>query len=223
MQVLVSRAGAAILAAILATFVCVPAANAGVDQEGRVSGTHSADGSYSRLAGNGFSANPGQCVIYSVNTSDWTNQHMVQSGLVRCSSAWLDNGMCTDGHTFVETENGSTYLCDQGYTFTNNTQYDATTYRQSGTTFYGHINGAEKTLSGFGSTDDIRAYAWGEATGSSYTCPAPSKGTFTDWKRYDSSVGAWSYVTSSSAHHNSNMGYCWHPSTVSSTGDFYVD
>jgi hypothetical protein len=189
-----------------------------------MSGTHAADGSYSRLEGNGFSANPYQCVIYSVHSSDWSAPRLVQAGLVRCNSAVIDN-TCTDGHTFVERNNGSSYFCVPGYSFTNNTLYDATTYRTSatGTNFYGHINGAEINQSGFGLTDDIQAFAWGEATGDSSTCPprTASKGHFTLWKRYDSASG-WAYVTTSQPFTNSNMGQCWQPTNVTS-GEFYVD
>jgi hypothetical protein len=62
-------------------------ANAAFDQEGRVSGSHVVDGSYSQLEGNGFSANAGQCVIYSVNSADWTVHHMTD----QVTSRWHAN------------------------------------------------------------------------------------------------------------------------------------
>lgn len=198
----------------------------GIDQEGRVSGSHEVDGSYARLAGNGFSARVGQCVIYSVNSADWTVQRMVQSGVVRCNGINLASPACPGGTAFVETAVGSTYTCTAGHTFTNNTEYDATTYRtsSSGTTFHGHVNGADGDLGGMGLSHDIRAYAWGEATGTTSTCPSPSKGTFTLWKRYDTSSG-WAFVTSSSEHNN-NVGMsstCWPSISPVTAGTFDVD
>ena len=74
------------------------------------------------------------------------------------------------GQVFVERYNGTSYFCTPGYSFTNGIQYDATTYRSSGTTFTGHIDGASNSQGGFGLTDHTQGYAWGEATGGS-TCP----------------------------------------------------
>jgi hypothetical protein len=151
---------------------------------------------------------------------------MVQSGLVRCNTATLD-GTCTDGEVFVETYDSLGYRCTSGYTFTNNTEYDATTYRTSatGTTFHGQINGASRDASGFGLTQSTRGYTWGEAT-SGPTCPSPSKGTFALWQRYDSATG-WAYVTSSTIYRNASgmtNSPCWATvSSVSSTGGYYVD
>ena len=215
---------AAVLLAACGVLVVGPAF-AVIDQEGRVSVSHTVDGSYSRLSGDSFSPKSGQCVIYSVNTSDWTNHRMVQSGLVRCNDKVLDAPDCPGGTSFVETEVGNTYHCVAGYTITNDTQYDATTYRtsSSGSTVHGHVNGASASLGGISVGDDVRAYAWGEATGSSSTCPAPSRGVFTLWKKYDTSAG-WTYVTSSSKHHfNSMPSTCWTSISAVSSGEFDVD
>ena len=38
----------------------------------------------------------------------------------------------------------------------------ASTYRDSGTTFTGHVNGSSNSLGGFGLTDQTQGYAWGE-------------------------------------------------------------
>ncbi len=202
-------------------------ASARYHQDGRVSHSHSVDGSYSRLAGNKFNVQSSQCVIYSVMSADWTVQRLVQSGVVRCKGIPLDSSACPGGHAFVErAANASTYYCTAGYNFTKNTKYDATTYRTSatGSTFTGHINGASAQQSGMGVSDDIRAYAWGEATGNNYSCPAPAKGTFALWKRYNTSSG-WHYITNSSLHRvNSGMqGACWPTVSAVSSGSFYVD
>ena len=207
-------------------FVTAAPAMAGLDQDGRKTGTTAADGSYSRLVGNGFSATSGQCVLYAALSYDSTSDRQIESGLVRCNGAAID-GTCPDGQVFVERYNGSSYYCTPGYSFDNNTQYDATTYRTgaTSTTFTGHINGAQMSQAGFGLSDSVRGYAWGEATGAS-TCPSPSKGTFTNWKRYDTSAG-WSYVTSSTTHRyasGQSGAPCWDTiSSPASDGGFYVD
>lgn len=198
----------------------------GYDQEGRTAGSTGVDGSYARLVGNGFSADKNQCVIYAALSGDTSNPHQIEAGVVRCKSTSMDMGSCTDGHAFVETFNGSSYVCKQGYAFANNTAYDATTYRTSttSTTFYGHINGASATQAGFGINDTIRARAWGEAVGGN-ECPAPSRGTFNIWKRYNASNG-WHYVgggSVTSAHNGLSGAPCWSASATSATGGFDVD
>lgn len=221
----VCAAGAAF---VLAGMLLTPA-HAGYDQEGRLSGSSSVDGSYSRLAGNGFSANSGQCVIYAALSTSFnasgTGLRQIQSGLTRCNNATID-GTCPDGQTFVERYNGSSYYCTTGYSFTNNTQYDATTYRNSATstTFTGHINGVTLTQAGFVLSDDTNAITWGEVTGGT-TCPSPSRGTFYTWKKYDTSAG-WTYVTGSSAYHNESgipAAPCWAISATDSSGGYDVD
>lgn len=204
----------------------VNSADAAYDQEGRRTGTAAADGSYAEIAGNGFPARSGQCVLYAALTTDFDGtQRQIESGLVRCNGANID-GTCFDGHAFVERYNGTNYYCQQGYTFTNNTAYDATTYRQSSTstTFTGHVNGASLTQAGFGLADEVRGIAWGEATGGT-GCPSPSRGTFRSWKRYDTSSG-WSLVTGSTVwtdHAGITGAPCWVASPVSATGEFDVD
>jgi len=214
--------------ALVTLLVCSlsPAFAINYDQEGRNAGSTTVDGSYVQLIGNGFSANSGQCVIYATLSTDQTNPHQVEAGVVRCASASMDGGTCTDGHAFVEVFNGSKYTCTQGYTFTNNTAYDATTYRNSttSTTFTGHINGASATQGGFGLNDTIRATAWGEAIGGT-SCPAPSRGTFNVWQRYNAANG-WHYVgggSVKSAHYGISGAPCWAASTMSATGAFDVD
>jgi hypothetical protein len=225
------RLSSALLLALVVMFTpsFVASAQAGMDHDGRWSGTSSADGSYAEVFGNGFSANNQQCVFYSALTYDADAPRQIESGLIRCNNWSIDNGMCTDGHAFVETYNGSGYACTQGYTFTNNTGYDATTYRNSATstTFTGHINGATRQVSGFGLADWTKAETWGEANGLNNSCPSPSKGTFYSWERYDA-VSGWSYASSSTIHRvasaDMNNPPCWGTvSSVSSIGDFYVD
>jgi hypothetical protein len=212
---------------LLAQWFGAAAADAAVDHDGRWTGTSAADGSYAQVYGNGFSANSGQCVIYAALSFDDTASRQIESGLVRCNGANID-GTCADGHAFVETVANGNYSCTQGYSITNNTGYDATTYRtgSTSTTFHGHVNGANGDVGGFGLTDWIKGETWGEATGGS-ACPAPSKGTFLSWERYDTSTG-WHYVTSSSIHRivqgTMSGTPCWATvSTVSSTGDYVVD
>ena len=48
------------------------AATAGDDQEGRLTGSSTIDGGYAEVTGNGFGANPGQCVLYGVTSTDFT-------------------------------------------------------------------------------------------------------------------------------------------------------
>jgi len=172
-------------------------ASAAVDQDGRDTAVTTVDGSYARVIGNSFNQTSNQCVVYSVLSFDSTGtQRQLEAGLVRCHGGGLDNGSCPGGQTFVERYNGSSYFCTSGYSFTNGTAYDATTYRSSGTTFHGHIDGASLDQAGFGTSDHIQGYAWGEATGGT-TCPSPAHGTFTIWQRYDSATG-WHYVDGSS-------------------------
>lgn len=218
---------------VLGASVAAPAvASTAVDIEGRQTGTTSADGSYAQLVGNGFSATNGQCVLYSALSSTVAlTGPQIEAGIVRCNNApggGLDSGACTDGHAFVERFDGANYFCNQGYTFTNNTAYDATTYRtgSTSTTFHGHVNGADLDQNGFGTSAATIGYAWAEATGISSSCPSPSKGTFNIWKRYDTATG-WHIVTNSSIHRE-HIGIpgapCW--PTVSGTnanGGFYVD
>lgn len=68
------------------------------DQEGRTAGSTTVDGSYAQLVGNGFSADSGQCVIYATLSADQSNPHQIEAGVVRCTSASMDGGSCTDGH-----------------------------------------------------------------------------------------------------------------------------
>lgn len=199
----------------------------GLDQDGRRTGSTSVDGSYAQVVGNGFSAVNNQCVLYSALSYDSTAPRQIESGLARCNN-WTIDGTCTDGYSFVERYNGSSFYCTSGYSFTNNTAYDATTYRQSSTstTFTGHVNGVTLTQSGFGLSDNVQGYAWGEATGGA-SCPSPSKGTFNIWERYDTSTG-WHYVTSSTAfrHVDGTISGtpCWGTiAATSSDGGFYVD
>jgi hypothetical protein len=199
---------------------------ANADQEGRQAGTSTSDGSYAQVVGNGFSANPGQCVIYSAVSTDVTSSRQVEAGVVRCNGATLD-GTCTDGHAFVERwAGGNNYYCTPGYTFNNNTAYDATTYRTSGTstTFTGHINGASLNQGGFGLNDDVVATAQAEASGGT-TCPSPSRGTFNVWERYNTNTG-WHYIGNAllyRVHYGISGAPCWSPTTASSTGAFVVD
>ena len=193
--------------------------SAGVDQDGRHSNASNVDGTFTRLQGHTFNPTSGQCVLYSVLSFDSTGtQRQVESGIVKCSGATID-GTCTSGHVFVERYNGSGYFCTPGYSFDPIYQYDATTYRTSSTstTFTGHINGASLSQAGFGLSDNITGYAWGEATGGS-ACPSANSGSFLDWEKYDTSVG-WTYVTSSTVYrYSSGMtgAPCWN--TITSTG-----
>ena len=128
-------------------------ANADVNQDGRRTASTTVDGSYSRLEGNGFGPSNNQCVIYStLSFNSSGSQRMIQSGLVRCDTGTSIDGTCPGGQVFVERYNGSSYFCTPGYSFNNNIQYDATTYRNSSTstTFTGHINGVTLTQGGFG-------------------------------------------------------------------------
>lgn len=201
-------------------------ANAGVDHDGRWSGTSRADGSFAEIFGNGFSPRSHQCVLYSVLTFDDSAPRQVEAGLARCSGAAID-GSCANGHVFVETTNGIKYSCTQGYTFKNNVGYDATTYRTGSysRTVRGHIDGATRSISGFGLKDWTKAETWGEATGGS-RCPGPSKGTFHSWERYDTSTG-WHYVTKSLIHRvRQGMAGapCWRTvSRPTSIGDYHVN
>lgn len=206
------------------------AAMASVDQDGRKTGSTTIDGSYAQVTGNGFSANSSQCVLYSTLSYDSTAPRQVESGIDRCNGINLDNNTssCPGGYAFVERYNGSNYYCDNGYAITNGIAYDATTYRTgvTSTTFHGHIDGAALDQGGFGLTDHIQGYTWGEATGGSNTCPSPAKGTFDSWERYDTATG-WSLVTSSTTHRSGggmSGAPCWATiSAVDSTGGFYVD
>ena len=201
-------------------------ASAGLDQDGRYSDSSHVDGSYARLQGHSFNPSSGQCVLYSTLSYDATAGRQVESGIVRCSGATID-GTCPSGQVFVERYNGSAYYCVPGYSFANKYQYDATTYRNgsTSTTFTGHINGASLTQGGFGLSDNIHGYSWGEATGGS-TCPSSNFGSFYDWEKYDTSVG-WTYVTNSHVYrYSSSMtgAPCW--GTITSTdsmGGFDVD
>lgn len=217
------------MAAIVAVLLggLLSAAIADVDQDGRRTASTSVDGSFVRLEGNGFSPANNQCVIYGVLSYDSSAPRQIESGLVRCDSGTSIDGTCPGGQVFVERYNGSSYFCTPGYSFNNNTQYDATTYRNSSssTTFTGHINGSTLTQGGFGLSDNIRGYAWGEATGGS-TCPSPSRGTFHVWQRYNTSSG-WSYVDGSSVFrydNGMNGAPCWGSiSAADSSGGFDVD
>jgi hypothetical protein len=196
-----------------------------VDQDGRVTGANNVDGSYAQVIGNSFDETADQCVIYSVLSYDSTAPRQLESGLVRCSSPATIDGSCPGGHTFVERWDGSNYRCVSGYSFTNGTEYDATTYRNSGTQFLGSINGASNGQSGFGANDNIQGYAWGEASGGS-TCPSPASGNFTTWQRYVFGVG-WSDVTGSSIFRgvlgNMSGTPCWPTvSATDSSGGFGV-
>jgi hypothetical protein len=194
--------------------------SAGVDQDGRYSNASNVDGSFTRLKGNTFNPTSGQCVLYSVLSFDSKAgaQRQIESGIVKCNGASID-GTCPSGYSFVERYNGSAYFCTPGFAFNPIYQYDATTYRTSSTstTFTGHINGVYLSQSGFGLSDNIKGYAWGEATGGS-ACPSSNSGSFLDWEKYDTSVG-WTYVTSSSVQrYSSGMSGapCWN--TITSTG-----
>jgi len=193
-------------------------ARAGLDQDGRETGSSHVDGSFARLQGDSYHPSSNQCVLYSTLSYDSTAGRQVESGLVRCSGASID-GTCPSGQVFVERFNGSAYFCTPGYSFDNFYQYDATTYRNSSTstTFTGHINGASLTQGGFGLSDNIHGWAWGEATGGT-TCPSSISGSIVDWEKYDTSAG-WTYVTSSDVYrYSSSMSGapCW--STTTSTG-----
>lgn len=201
------------------------AASASIDQDGRVSGSTSVDGSYAQVIGNSFDETADQCVLYSVLSYDSTAPRQLESGLVRCSYPATIDGSCPGGQTFVERWDGSNFFCVSGYSFTNGTAYDATTYRNSGTQFLGSVNGASNGQSGFGANDDIQGYAWGEATGGS-TCPSPAHGTFNTWQRYVFGVG-WSYVTGSSIFRGGVGNMCGTPcwptvSATDSSGGFDV-
>lgn len=218
-----------ILAVIVATLMLTSVsavAFADFSQDGRRTANTAVDGSYVRVAGHGFSPEPNSCVIYSTLTynSDGS-QRQLQAGLVRCNSAILTN-TCTTGHTFIERYNGGGYFCTPGYAFTNGTQYDSTVRRASATstTMNASISGVDWEQGGFGLNDNIRAYAWGEATESANNCPEPSRGTFVSWKRYNSSVG-WVAVTGSDVFHGGNMAVnCWNSiSATQADGGFEVD
>lgn len=215
------------LGLLLTTGVFASPAGAEISQDGRRTAWTAADGSFVTVVGNGFSARPNQCVIYSTLTYDSDAPRMIQSGLVRCNGIQL-TGSCPDGQTFVERYNGTSYFCRPGYGFNNGTAYDATTYRQSSTslTFTGHVSGTTWEQAGFGLTNNVRGYAWGEATGTAANCPAPSKGTFNQWKKYSTSAG-WSYVTGSSVHQWDDgwaNAPCWATvSAAASDGGFNVD
>lgn len=218
---------AAVVASVAIMLATVSPGFSAVDQEGRGSTADAVDGSYAQIVGNGFSANSGQCVIYSALTTDFTgNERQLEAGLFRCSGTAELDGVCPGDHSFVERYNGSAYYCTTGYSFDNNTAYDATTYRTSSTstTLTGHVNGASLDQAGFGLGDTTRAYAWGEATGGSSACPAPSRGTFNVWQRYNTSNG-WHYVTSNTVqrYYTGISGPCWTASATSSTGAFNVD
>ncbi|MCW2786038.1 MAG: hypothetical protein JWP74_2555 [Marmoricola sp.] len=192
----------ALLLTVLFAPTFMATAGAADDQEGRRTGTSAADGSYAEIFGNGFSATSGQCVLYSVLTVDLTAHRQIQSGLARCDGANID-GTCHDGDAFVESIDANGMKCTPGYSFTDNTGYDATTYRTSSTstTMDGHVNGA--------------------------LCPSPSHGTFDSWERYDTSSG-WHFVTSSSQHRAYDLAMsgalCWATiAGVSSAGDFDVN
>lgn len=196
------------------------------EQDGRESSTHNVDGSYARLQGHSFNPDSGQCVLYSTLSYDSTAYRQLESGIVTCKNADID-ATCTSGHVFVERFDGSQYFCTPGYTFLTKYQYDATTYRASATstTFNGQINGANLSQSGFGLSDYITPYAWGEATGGNF-CPVSQDGSFIYWEKYDTSAG-WAYITSSTIDHS---GYglagspCWSRiSSTDSTGGFNVD
>jgi hypothetical protein len=152
-----------------------PASATNYDQDGRKTGSSTVDGSYARVIGNSFNQTSNQCVIYSTLSYDSTAPRNMEAGLVRCHGGGLDNGKCPGVNTFVERFNGTTYICTSGFSFTDGTAYDATTYRSSGTTFHGHINGAFDDQAGFGTSDHIQGYSWGEASGGS-TCPSPAHG-----------------------------------------------
>jgi len=202
--------------------------SAGVSQDGRNSNAHNVDGSFARLQGHTFNPTAGQCVLYSVLSFDASGTYrQVESGITQCNGvAGGIDGTCPSGHVFVERYNGSGYFCTPGYSFDPIYQYDATTYRTSSTstTFTGHINGASLSQSGFGLSDNITGYAWGEATGGG-VCPSTNSGSFLDWEKYDTSVG-WTYVTSSTVyrHWASLVGApCWTTITsAGSKGDFDV-
>jgi hypothetical protein len=138
------------------------------------------------------------------------------------------DGTCAGGHAYVEEFDHGSYSCQAGYSFTNDTYYDATTYRNSSssTTFTGHIDGQTSTQGGFGLNDTIVGFAWAEATGGS-TCPSIVKGSFLSWERYFTTSG-WGYVDNSTFNpQNDYSGLigdpCWdHVGSVNSTGDFVV-
>lgn len=214
----VVRSSVALSIWLVAIGAVLSPASAGLDQDGRYSNTHNVDGSYTRLQGHTFNPTSGQCVLYSVLSYDSTAGRQVESGIVRCNGASID-GTCPSGHVFVERYNGSAYYCTPGYSFDPIYQYDATTYRTSSTstTFTGHINGASLSQSGFGLSDNITGYAWGEATGGS-ACPSSNSGSFVDWEKFDYSVG-WTYVTSSTVYryyYGMSGAPCWN--TITSTG-----
>jgi hypothetical protein len=203
---------------LLAIGAILSPASAGLDQDGRFSNAHNVDGTYTRLQGHTFDPRSGQCVLYSVLTFDSTSSRQVESGIVKCLGTSID-GTCPSGYAFVERFNGSAYFCTPGYSFDPIYQYDATTYRSSSTstTFTGQINGASLSQSGFGLSDNITGYAWGEATGGS-ACPALNSGSFVDWEKFDYSVG-WTYITTSTVYRRSSSmsgAPCWN--TITSTG-----
>jgi hypothetical protein len=200
--------------------------SAEVDQDGRYSNAHNVDGSYVRLQGHSFNPTSGQCVLYSTLSFDLTAHKQVESGIVTCNGQSIDE-TCPSGHVFVERFDGTSYFCTPGYTFLSKYQYDATTYRTSSTstTFSGQINGASLSQSGFGLSDYITGYAWGEATGGTF-CPVSQDGSFIYWEKYDTSAG-WTYITSSTVDHYSDGmagAPCWSRiSSTNSTGGFNVD
>lgn len=218
------------LAVIGGILLAPVSASAAYDQDGRRTGSTSIDGSYAEVTGNGFSAVSGHCVLYATLSSDSTASRQVESGVLRCNGGTLDptTSACPGGYAYVERFNGTNFYCDSGYAITNGVAYDATTYRTGGssTTFHGHIDGAAIDQAGFGLSDSVRGYAWGEATGGT-KCPGASKGTFGSWERYDTSTG-WHLVSASSLHRGVSGSMsgtpCWATiSSVNSTGGFYVD
>lgn len=84
----------------------IPLADAASNADGRQSGSSSADGSYAQIVGNGFSPNPGQCVIYSTSSKNYTQYRQIQVGLLRCNGINLA-GTCPGGRTFIERYTGS--------------------------------------------------------------------------------------------------------------------
>lgn len=222
----------ALLSTLAVTTVLAPSAAFGssVNQDGRRTASTTVDGSFVHVVGNSFSPNSDQCVLYSTLSYDGTNDRMIQAGLVRCDGVML-TGTCPGGQTFVERYNGSNYYCKPGSSFTNGTAYSSTTSRISSTSekFSGVIAGSDMEQAGFGLSTNIRAYAWGEATSGATgnkACPAPTKGTFSQWQRRIIPDG-WDFVSGSKRYrHSSNMtnAPCWSTiSTTDSDGGFHVD
>lgn len=192
-------------------------------QDGRRTSSNNVDGTSANINGDSFFAPSDGCVVYGILLADATSgPRHVQAGLVRCGVNATPADTCVSGHSYVESWAPTGVDCNGGNNFNNDTSYWAQVKRNSttSTTVTGQINGAVASGPGFGTTSEIKAYAWGEIAVFGSTCPTGNAvGHFVLWQRWIS--GTWAPATGSNAYHN-NSSACWTVGSTNTSGSFDV-